>query len=228
LGAVSLHDPDHWFDLMRSTAVSQFWTPSNIAARSRAFLSVSRRTWQDLQDGLIPQGIKRTSAFLETIRNAANAVATINGMPLPVRRLFLEFPDRALEAGLPNLTGDLIALFTSDAVTDEGWKHWLRGLESSFESLKELKSFPPGIHPNRRNYFIKAISILAEERPAAAVWILLDVWTTICAVLPKSGVLFKEWLSFCRQLGLDTKSMAQRLDTLDTLLDQIEERVEEI
>ncbi len=228
MGAVSLHDPDHWFDLMRSTAVSQFWAPNNVAARSRSFLSASRRTWQELQDGVIPQGVKRTYAFLDSIRCAANAVASLNGMPLPVRRLFLEFPESALDAGLPNLTGELISLFTSDAVTDESWKHWLNGLDNSFESLKELKSIPPGIHPNRRNYFVKAISVLAEERPAAAVWILLYVWTSISAVLPKSGAAFKEWNSFCRQLGLDTRSMAQSLDTIDALLDQVEERIEKI
>jgi len=225
-GAVSLHDPDHWFDQMRSTVVSQFWAPANVAARSRVFLAASRRNWQDLQDGVIPQGIKRVAAFLDSIRGAANSVAVISGMPLPVRRLFLEFPERAQEAGLPDLTGDLVSLFTSDAVADEMWKPWLESLTGAFEALKEVKAIPPGIHPNRRNYFEKAITILTEERPAAAAWILLDVWTRLCTVLPKSSSSLKEWQVFCRQLGLDAKSLSKRLGAIDALLDQIEIMIE--
>jgi len=60
------------------------------------------------------------------------------------------------------------------------------------------------------------------------VWILLDVWTTISAVLPKSCSAFKEWQSFCRELGLEAKFMTQKLDAMDALLDQIDEKVEEI
>jgi len=228
LGAVSLQDSEHWFDLMRSTAISQYWQPSNVVARCRGFLKTARRNWQELEDGSIPQGIKRISAFLDAIRATANAVAVISGMPLPVRRLFLELPERAQQVDLPDLTGELIGLFTSDVVSDDQWKPWLASLTAGFNALKEAKAVPPSIHPNRRNYFEKAIAIMSEVRPAAAVWVLLDVWTMIASVLPKSSDPYKEWQTFSHQLKLDAKTLPTRLNALDGILDQVEETVDNL
>ena len=225
-GAVSLQDSEHWFDLMRSNVVSQFWAPANVASRSQSFLKTARRNWQDLEEGNIPQGIKRISSLLDAIRATANSVAVINGMPLPVRRLFLELPERAQQVGLPDLTGDLVGLFTSEMVNDDQWKPWLTSLTAAFEALKEVKTYPLSIHPNRRNYFEKAISIMSEARPASAVWVLLDIWTMLASVLPKASTPYKEWQTFIRQLNLDAKTLPSRLEALDGILDQIEEVVE--
>lgn len=226
LGAVSLQDTTHWFDLTRSTAISQFWQPANISARSKFFLDSARQDWQALVDGTIPQGIKRMQAFVNAVRKTANATACISGMPLTVRRMFVDLPDRAEKAGIPELTGDLVQLFTSADVTDESWQPWLAGLHTSFEALNAEKSIPPSINPNRRSYFERAILALSEERPAAAVWVLLDVWTLAANLLPKTEAPYKEWISFCHQLNLDSKTLPSRLDALDSALDKVEEVIE--
>lgn len=226
--ALSLQDATHWFDLTRSTAVSQFWQPANVTGRSQKFLGTARQNWQALVDGTIPQGIKRTLAWLDAIRSTANAVAVLNGMPLPLRRLFIDLPARASAAGMSELTGDLVSLFTSEEVTDEHWEPWLAGLSTAFDSLAAQPVIPASVHPNRRNYIEKAIRGLKEDRPAAAVWILLDGWTMAAAALPKSDPAYKEWQSLIHTLRLESKHFSERLEALDVALDQVEEAVDRV
>ncbi|MBA4385105.1 MAG: hypothetical protein C0410_10255 [Anaerolinea sp.] len=228
LGAISLQDSTHWFDLTRSSAISQYWQTANVSARCRYFLDSARQDWQALVDGSLPQGIKRMQAFLNAVRNTANAAATLSGMPLTVRRLFIDLPERAEKAGIPDLTGDLVQLFTSAEVTDESWQPWLAGLNSSFEELKPSKTIPPSINPNRRSYYEKAIVALSEERPAAAVWVLLDVWTMAATQLSKAEAPYKEWQEFCHQLKLESKTLSARLEALDSVLDMVEETIESL
>lgn len=228
LGAISLQDSTHWFDLTRSTAISQFWQTANVAARSRLFLDSARQDWQALVDGSVPQGIKRIQTFINAVRKTANAAACLSGMPLTVRRLFVDLPERAEKAGIPELTGDLVQLFTSAEVTDESWQPWLTGLNNSFAMLTHVKTIPPSINPTRRNYYEKAILALSEERPAAAVWVLLDIWTMAANLLPKTEPAYKEWQDFCHQLKLDSKTQPARLDALDSALDSVEEAIEHL
>lgn len=225
-GAYYLQDSNHWFDQTRSTAIAQFWLPVNVAARSKSFLTAARQNWQALEEGTLPQGIKRLQTFLNAIRETANAAAVLSGMPLTIRRLFIDLPERAENAGLPDLTGTLVHLFTGDGITDDSFTPWLAGLSNAFEALKSAKTIPPSVHPNRRNYFEKAIYAMAEERPAAAIWVLLDVWTMAAANLPKSDAPYKEWQTFCHQLQLDGKSISARLAALDAVIDQLEETIE--
>lgn len=228
LGAISLQDTTHWFDLTRSSAISQYWQSANVSARCRHFLDSARQDWQALVDGTLPQGIKRMQAFLNAVRNTANAAATLSGMPLTVRRLFIDLPDRAEKAGIPDLTGDLVQLFTSAEVTDENFQPWLAGLNASFEELNTSKTIPPSINPYRRSYYEKAILALSEERPAAAVWVLLDVWTLAATQLSKTEAPYKEWQGFCHQLKLESKTLPARLDALDSALDMVEEAIESL
>jgi hypothetical protein len=226
LGAISLQDSAHWFDLTRSTAISQFWQPSNVSARCKIFLDSARQDWQSLMDGSIPQGIKRIQTFVNAIRKTANAAASLSGMPLTVRRLFVDLPERAEKAGIPDLTGDLVQLFTSSDVTDDSWQPWLIGLNNAFEALNTAKFVPPSINPNRHSYYEKAILAFSEERPAAAVWVLLDVWTLAANQLPKTEAPYKEWNAFCHQINLDSKNLPAHLDALDSALDKVEEAIE--
>lgn len=226
LGAICLQDSSHWFDLTRSTAISQYWQSSNVSARCKLFLDSARQDWQALVDGTVPQGIKRIQTFVNAIRKTANATASLSGMPLTVRRLFIDLPERAEKAGIPDITGDLVQLFTSSEVTDACWQPWQSGLNNAFEGLKTAKSIPPTISTNRRSYYEKAILALSEERPAAAVWVLLDVWTMAANQLTKTEAPYKEWQDFCHQLRLDSKTLPLRLDALDSALDLVEEAVE--
>jgi hypothetical protein len=228
IGSNILQDSMHWFDLIRSSATAQFWQPENISARVKNFLISARQNWTGLQEGTLPQGIKRVQALLDAIRDTANAAAVFSGMPMTVRRMFIDLPERTVKAGLLDLPGELVDLFTSDEVTDENWKVWLANWAASFEALKSVKDCPVSVHPNRRNYYEKAVEALAVDRPAAAVWIMLRTWTKAAAVLPKSEPSYKDWQNMCRQLSLDAKHLPARLEALDHVLDQVEEAVDRL
>lgn len=223
-----LHDALRWYDFTRASATAQFWRPENIAARARSFLVPARKTWSDLQDEAIPQGIKRTTAYLRALRDAANGIIVLSGTPQPIRRLLVELPSRALQAGLLDFAGEFISLFTSSEVSDEKFSAWVTGYASIFEESKEIKNFPAQLQPFRRPYYEKAIVSIYPDHPAAALWIMLQTWTKTAAFLPKTGEAYKSWQSLCRDLEVDTRNLPQRLEPLDHLLDRAEEAVDRL
>ncbi len=225
-GPLVLHDPSHWLDYTRSAGTAQFNHPEYVSARVRAFLSPARLTWQALQDGTIPQGVKSTQALLEVIRDSANAAAVMTGAPIPMRRLFLELPERSTRAGMPELAGELVQSFTSESVTDDNWAEWFTGWDKAYNLLNEFGKAPVTLNPSRKNYYFKAIKGLSEERPAAALWMLLFTWTRMAADLPKIGDPYKTWKTLCRQLELDNKNFSGRLELLDGALDRIEDSLD--
>jgi len=227
-GPLVLHDPSHWFDFIRSTATAQFNHPENVAARVRAFLAPARQTWQALTDETIPQGIKRSQALLEIIRKAAGAAASFTGAPLPPRRLFIDLPERCASAGMPEVAGNLVQAFTNETITDEHWEEWNSGWESAFDQANELKKAPVNLLSTRKNYYLKAINGLAQERPAAAIWLMLCTWTRLASDLPKADAPYKSWQALSRQLTLDNKNLPARLESLDNTLDRLEEALERL
>ena len=227
-GPMVLHDSLHWFDFIRSTGTSQFNLPENVAERANYFLSPARLTWQALVDETIPQGIKRNLALLDVVRNTANAAAAMAGSPLTLRRIFIDLPERCNKVGLVEVAGTLVQSFTNESVTDENWGDWFTSWESAYDQLNELGKAPLPLNPTRKNYYLKAMKELAEERPAAAVWMLLFTWTRMAGDLPKTEAPFKAWQNLTKQLTLDTKSIPARLELLDSALDQIEEALEHL
>jgi hypothetical protein len=227
-GPMVLHDPSHWLDYTRSAGTAQFNHPENVSGRVKYFLSPARLTWQSLQDGAVPQGVRRVQALLEVIRDSANAAAVITGAPLPVRRLFLDLPERTTRAGMPELAGELVQSFTSESVTDDHWAEWFNGWENAYDQLNVSGKAPVTLNPSRKNYYLKAIKGLSEERPAAALWMLLFTWTRMASGLSKTEEPYKSWQSLCRQLELDNKNFLGRLDLLDSALDRIEESLDRL
>lgn len=227
-GPLVLHDPQHWLDYTRSAGTAQFARPENVSARVSTFLSPARLAWQALQDEAVPQGVKRVQALLDVIRNSTNATAVITGAPMPMRRLFLELPERSARAGMPELAGELVQSFTSESVTDDHWTDWFEGWENAYDQLNESGKAPVTLNPSRKNYYLKAIKGLSEERPAAALWMLLFTWTRMAADLPKSGEPYKAWQSLCRQLEMDNKNFPARLELLDGVLDRVEESLDHL
>lgn len=223
-----LHDPLRWYDFTRASATAQFWRAENVAARVRSFLVPARKAWSDLEEGNVPQGIKRIQSLLEAYKNLANGVVCLTGVPLPIRRLMSELPARCEQAGLTGFAGELLQLFTSDAVNDDNFAAWVDGYVNLFESLSEVNTAPTSLLPYRRNYYEKAIRAIYPEHPAASVWIMLRSWTKAAAVLPKAGQAYKDWQALCRQLELDAGNLQDRLEALDHLLDVAEEAADRL
>jgi len=220
---VVLHDSLRWYDFTRAGATAQFWRAENIAARTRSFLVPARKTWTELEEESIPQGIKRVTAMLVALRNTANAVASLTGAPLAERRLLSELPARANAAGIPSFYGDFVQLFTSSEVTDENFASWADSYHLMFDALKAVEGIPVSLLPCRRSYYEKAIRALYPVNPAGAVWLLFYTWTRAAAVLPKTDPSYKDWQSICKQLELDNRNLSARLEAFDTLLDTVEE-----
>jgi len=220
---IVLYDALRWYDFMRAAATAQIWKAENVAARVRSFLVPARKTWADLQDEAIPQGIKRTTAFLGALADTANAVACLTGSPIAERRLVYELPARAEAAGLSEFTASFIPLFTSSEFTDENFSAWAGSFHLIFDALANLPDSPAELSLCRRAYYEKAVNALYPINPAGALWLLLNTFTRAAAVLPKTEQPYKDWQSICRQLELDSKSLPTRLDEFDHLLDIVEE-----
>jgi hypothetical protein len=225
---IVLHDSLHWYDFTRASATAQFWRTENIVSRMRSFLVPARKTWSELQDETIPQGVKRVTSLLNALRDTANSLAVLSGSPLPLRRMLQDLPSRALKASLPDFTGEFIQAFTVNELTDEMFNRWLESYSNLFETLKDVKDTPANLQVFRRNYYEKAIRALYPEHPAAAIWILLRTWTQAAPALPKTGQSYKDWQALCRDLELDNRHIPARLELLDHLLDQAEETTDRL
>jgi hypothetical protein len=223
-----LHDPLRWYDFTRASATAQFWKVEHIAARVRSFLTPARKAWADLQEDAIPQGIKRTAAYLGALRDLANAVACFSGAPIAERRLVHDLPARAAAAGLHDLSADFVQLFTSSEFSDESFTAWADTYHQMFDNLKDSPNAPVSMPFFRRAYYEKALRALYPANPAGALWLLLYTWTRAAAALPRAEQPFKNWQEVSRQLELDGKGINARLETLDHLLDSVEEAADRL
>jgi len=218
-----LYDALRWYDFTRAAATAQIWKMENVAARVRSFLVPARKAWLDLTEESVPQGIKRTTAFLGALRDTANAVACLSGAPIAERRLVHELPERAGAAGLSDFSADFVQLFTSSSVTDENFAGWADTYHLLFETLKDVPDAPVSLQLSRRAYYEKAVRALYPVNPAGAIWLLFYTWTRAAAALPRTEQPYKDWQAVCRQLELDGKNLTARLEGLDHLLDTVEE-----
>ncbi len=223
---LALRDLRHWFDFTRASVTGSLWKPQYVLERVNCFVGRARQTWQLLVDDALPQGLKRSEAYLNTINDAVNGIACISGAPLTTRRLLLELPERAAKLEMPDMTANCISLFTNDAFSEESWAAWVPQWLGAFDAIATNKQVPLDLIPARKNYYWKAASEFAMDHPAAALWIMLRTWTQLAAVLPKSEPPYKEWQAFTRALELDGRGLPGRLEGLDALLESVEASVE--
>lgn len=226
LGPMNLYDRYHWFDFIRASASAQFWQTENVIARARFFSGQARQTWQTLMDEN-PQGLKRTQLYLDALNHTANSLAVFSGMPLTTRHFILDLPERISKLDINDFTGPFVGLFSNESVEAAVIEKWRGQWLASFDAVAALKTGPMQYCATRRNYYDKAIEVMAADHPAAALWILLRTWTDLAAFLPKTETLYREWQSFLKALDLDNKGVAERLPLLDNLLDLVENTIDQ-
>lgn len=222
-----LYEAVHWFDFTRANIAAQYFQTENVVARSRFFASRARQTWLSLSDEVVPQGPQRQEAYLAAVADCANALACLSGMPLPLRRMGVDLPDRLEEIGRSDLLGVLVALFYNESATREAFDDWLPAWKMALEALRTVENSPVSLGRYRKAYYEKAITSLMDERPAAALWILLRTWTLAAQFLPQTGEPFKAWQSFIKELGLDSKHAGDMVTALDAMIDRADEVVEQ-
>ncbi len=233
IGGAICNDPKvlfeavHWFDFTRANVAAQFWLSENVAARAKSFSSRARQTWLALSEESISQGPKRQREYLGAIDDCANALASLTGMPLPIRRLGVDLPGRLEAIGHTDLLGGLVETYYNESITREKFDSWMPAWRETMAALKSIPDAPVSLSRYRKAYYERAITALADERPAAALWILLRTWTLAAQVLPRSEESFKAWQSFSKDLELDSKHFSDRVESIDHLIDRVDEAIEQ-
>ncbi|MCS6994483.1 MAG: hypothetical protein N2117_12480 [Anaerolineales bacterium] len=219
-----LHQKGRFFEYTQSIVRAQFEEPENLLKRCRTFAVRAREAWSAMT--FDPQTASPLH-ILEAAADAANALATLSGPPLPERKLLAEFPARAEVLGMPELTSSLLRSITANLDTNL-LRQSLPAWETCFLSAAQA-TLDVRIHPARLTYYKTAIETqLSGDLPAAAFWPLLYTW----ALSIKAGLSTTEaesaWQEFLRHTGLDTTSASERLEALDSFLDRVEETLERI
>jgi hypothetical protein len=228
------HDTQHWFEFTQAAITSQFTDPANVLQRARLLAEASRRDWAEASSGTFlsasaggscsPQQIWK---FLKSVENAGNAIATLTGRPLAERRFLLEFPQRALDLGRPELSAGLLELVSPQTVEEDAWQSWQPAWKDAFQSAGRQADCPPRLLPARLPYYQRAAAFLRDQHPAAALWILLRVWTLSVCQFPGDAPQRQPWQGAIQDISLDPAGFQRRLESLDSYLDQVEETLDE-
>lgn len=223
-----LHDSNHWFDYIQASTSAQFMAPENILSRARSFTNQARELWSELSLRPSTDPLKRVFTYLRTLEYAGNAFASLSGMPLTERRFLIELPRRALQAGQPSLSAELLRLLAAEVeVSDAEWLDWQAGWDSALRAVARSEGCPPRLHAARRGYYTRAAAALWAEQPSASFWILTHTWAEAAAALPEDSAHRAEFQQICDKSGLSALTDLERIDERLILLDDYIDRVDE-
>jgi hypothetical protein len=218
-----LYDPQHFMDFTQASVRGQFNQPDNVIARARLQSNNARQTWFSLQEHPSTAGIEESYLYLQAVKNAANAIASLNGPTLSERRFLLQFPERAEACGNPGLTAGLIGLLGGSELEAETLPSFLPQWEAAFQALSDERR-PPKLHLCRLHYYRRAFeAILNGPSPLAALWPLIYTWTTAVRLIPAEASAYASWQKAGELLGLIGPTFEERVRALDIYLDQVEE-----
>ncbi len=218
-----LYDPQHFMDFTQASVRGQFNQPDHILARARLQASNARQAWFSLQEHQGKTGIEESYQYLHAVKNAANAIASLNGPPLPERRFLLRFPERAEACGNPGLSAGLEGLLSGSNVDIETLRSFLPDWVGAYQAIPE-QSRPAKLHPCRFHYYLHAFeAILSGEHPQAILWPLVNTWTQAARLTPVETNAYSGWVKASENLGFYGPVFGERLKSLDAYLDQVEE-----
>jgi hypothetical protein len=217
-----LHQKGRFFEYTQSILRAQFDEPANKLKRAYAFSAPARTFWSGVQ---FDPASAEPLQILRAAADAANAVAVLNGAPLPERRLLAEFPARAQAIDNPDLVKALLDIFARQVNVD--FVHeWLPAWEQAFSSAGQAP-LDMSLHLARFGYYKAAIVTLLEgDFPLAAVWPMLNTWARVAEAGNFTSDHSRAWNKVLALLGLDPVGMPERVDALDRYLDVLEETLE--
>lgn len=222
-----LYETRHFFEFAQASVRSEFDNPANVLARARYFSQPARASWMELQLSADDPGAPELMKFLHAVGDAANAVAVLSGPPLTDRRLLSEFPTRAVQAGLPELTGTLFNMLGIDRLEPAAALGWLGEWQSAVQVAIDRRA-DPRLHALRLPYYRQAVeALLQSEYPSAALWLLLEPWTVAAANMSELREPAKTWYAAMDQMGLVGDQFADKMDLFDQYLDRLEETLEQ-
>ena len=220
------HDVQHWFEFAQAAITSQFTEPGNVLGRARQLSEAARLAWLEANAAQFPTP-PMAWKFLKSMEHAGNAIATLTGSPLTERRFLLEYPQRTVALGRPELSAAMLDLLGPRQVDDSDWKKWQPAWQDTFQSASQQADCPPRLAPVRFPYYQRAAQALCEQNPSAALWICLRSWTEAAAALPAGDPALMPWQNALPALGLAEGGFHARLEALDAYLDRVEETLDE-
>jgi predicted nucleotidyltransferase len=224
-----LYEREKFFDFVQAAvrAGFEFHAPALTLQRCRTLLKHGRGIWTDLLTAGEDIGPAEVAHYLKSIYHAVCAVAELNGNPLAERRLLLDFPLRAEQAERPDMAAALLGLLGGPALTSGIPAGWLDAWQSAFTAAAESGKAEARIHTARLNYYRKAFeAMMSSDNHLAALWPMLNTWTLAASILPAQKT--KEWGAACAQLGLAGEAFGEKVEGLDSFLDEVEILLDEI
>jgi hypothetical protein len=221
-----LYDPQHFLDFTQASVRGQFTRPDHVLSRARPQVEHARQIWLDFNTEK-PQGSPRDMVnYLQALRDAANAVASLSGPALTERRFLIDFPERAAVVKHTGLNAGLLGLLGAPQVDAPKLRSWLASWRAAYESASQNR-LVPRLHPIRLNYYLNAMeSMLAGERFQVALWPLWRTWTDMVAAFPEQTEHLPAWMAAGESLGMLDKAFQERITALDAFLDLIDETLE--
>ena len=220
-----LHVSQHFFEFIQAGVRDRFNEPASVLARARRDADHARQIWSGLETDQ-KSGPGQLRDYLRSISHAANAVALLNGNPLPERRFLLQFPSRAEAAGRPGMAVGLIGLLGGGSLDAAALIGLLPGWEKDFLAAAGRPKVDERIAAPRLEYYRRAFELLlAGDSPQAILWPLLLTWTLSAAALPADGR--SAWLAACQRIGLSPENLPERVKALDAFIDTLDEVLDE-
>lgn len=223
-----MYDPQHFMDFTQASVRGQFYRSDYILGRATQQVEHARQIWLGFASQVKNKpGPRDLITYLRAIEHAANAVASLDGPPLPERRLLIGFPARAEATGRPGLYPALLGMLGAPQVDGDELKSWLPSWQGALESLPK-GAIPARLNPCRHVYYRRSFEeILDGERPADMLWPLLRTWTIAAASLSDQEEGYTAWRRACQRLGLLGEGFSERVMALDAFLDLVEETIED-
>jgi hypothetical protein len=226
-GGKILYDPHHFMDFTQASVRGHFNDPENVLTRAQKQARRARSIWLNFQMEPAKAGLHSAQLYLEAVEQAGNALASLSGSPLPVRRLTLEFAERAQALGRPGLYPGLLGLLGAADLQVDHLRNWLPEWQTAITTLpRHIAS--ARLHPHRLHYYHTAIEeALSGDQPYACLWPLLSTWSEATGMLEQDDLTLTAWYKVMQQIGLVGGKFSERLDALDAYLDLMEETIED-
>jgi predicted nucleotidyltransferase len=221
---IFLFDPEHFFEWAQAGARGQFFRADHMYARAQGFLRQARSA-----SSILPVTGRWIKIYLKAVMEAANSVACLTGFPVAGRRVILELEAAARELECEHLADNFLSLLGAGALqswsTPELLSSWARAFDAAAQHDHHALLTPP-----RREYYLSAFQVLAEEHQTQAlIWHLLRTWETSIHTLESLGIEpeFKPaWESLLDELRLSSEWHAHRQDQLKEFLEKNQRWIE--
>ncbi|MBV6396957.1 MAG: hypothetical protein HFACDABA_02561 [Anaerolineales bacterium] len=224
-----IYEREKFFDFVQAAVRGgfEFNGPALTLQRCRTLLSHGRGVWTDLLS-VEKTGPAEVAHYLKSVYHAVCAVGELNaGNPLAERRLLLDFPTRAAQADRAGMAAGLIGLLGGHNLAEGIPAEWIPDWQAEFTSAAETGKADPRIHTARLAYYRKSFdAMLASDNRLAPLWPLLHTWTLAASVLPEEKT--HGWQAACAELGLTGGGFGEKVEGLDSFLDEVEILLDEM